>query len=63
MGQAQSAMKFARACDLIALRGSYLMLWMPISTAHLATRPVASRLRMMSCNGAEETTVIGCSWK
>ena len=59
----QSAMKSARACDLIALRGSYLMLWTPISTTHLETRPVASRLRMMSYNGAEETTMIGCSCK
>src|SRR3954468_24279923 len=32
----QSARKSARAYDLIALRGSYLMLWTPITTAHLA---------------------------
>ena len=54
-------MKSARACDLIALRGSYLMLWTPISMAHLATHPIALWLQMMSYNGAEETTVIGCS--
>src|SRR3954468_21335846 len=33
------------------------------SMAHLATRPDASRLPMISASGAVQTTVIGCSWK
>jgi hypothetical protein len=56
-------MKSARAYDLIAVRGAYLMEKMPISTTHLAIRPVASRLQKMSDKGKELTMVMGCSWK
>ena len=53
-----SAMKSASTCDLMARRGLYDMSNGRRSIAHLAIRPVASRLFIMSLSGTSKATVI-----
>ena len=63
LASVHSAMKSASTWDLIARRGLYVMLNGRSSMAHLAIRPVASRLFMMSLSGTSEATMIEHSWK
>ena len=57
------AMKSASTWDLMAQRGLYVMSNGSSSMAHLAIRPVASRLFIMSLSATLEATVIEHSYK
>ena len=58
-----SATKSAGTWDLMARRGLYVMSNGRSSMAHLAIRPVASRLFIISLSGTSEATVMEHSWK
>ena len=53
-----SATKSASTCDLMALRGLYVMSNGRSSIAYLANRPVAPRLFIMSLSGTSDAIVI-----
>src|SRR3954466_7653701 len=53
-----SATKSVNTCDLMARHGLYIMSNGRNSMDHLAIRPVASRLFIMSLSGTSEATVI-----
>ena len=48
---------------MIVVRGSYRMVRPASASAHLATRPEASRHPMILPRGAVLTMVMTCSWK
>ena len=56
-------MKSASTWEFMARRDLYIMSNGRSSMAHLAIRPVASQLFIMSFSGISEATVIEHSWK
>ena len=58
-----SAMKSARAYNLMALRGAYVMFCPINSSAHLAILPSASGFWITLPSGYFDTTVMGCTSK